>query len=79
MFKDPITDDGTKKSAKGWISVFRNEDGEYYMVDQQKDYQASCLEPVFLNGRLLRMQSISEIRELVQNDLMKELNNEKPS
>lgn len=34
IFKDPKTDSGMKKSAKGLIAVYKNEDGQYYMKDQ---------------------------------------------
>ena len=33
IFKDPITDDGTKKSAKGLLYVGRKYDGTLKMVD----------------------------------------------
>lgn len=33
IFKDPATDNGTKKSARGFIQVVKSEAGEYEMVD----------------------------------------------
>ena len=33
IFKDPITDDGTKKSAKGLLKIML-ENGEYQLHDQ---------------------------------------------
>ena len=34
VYKDPKTDDGTKKSAKGLLNVFRNSEGKLEMHDQ---------------------------------------------
>jgi nicotinamide phosphoribosyltransferase len=34
IFKNPITDDGTKKSAKGLLYVHKNDLGEYVLIDQ---------------------------------------------
>jgi len=34
IFKNPITDDGTKKSATGLLRVEKNADGEYYLIDR---------------------------------------------
>lgn len=34
IYKDPKTDNGTKKSARGWLAVFKDEDGEYILEDQ---------------------------------------------
>lgn len=46
IFKDPITDGGTKKSAKGKLKVIK-EDGEYILVDQATDTDECCLMTVF--------------------------------
>lgn len=67
IFKDPITDDGTKKSAKGLITVMRNSKGEIVSADQSSrklfDSENNLLEVVFRDGKLLKMQKLSEIRE----------------
>jgi nicotinamide phosphoribosyltransferase len=34
IFKDPKTDDGTKKSAKGLVAVFKDAQGQFYLKDQ---------------------------------------------
>lgn len=64
IFKDPLTDDGTKKSAKGLLKV--TWDGRtYHLLDQQASLKSDgedCLVPVFLNGKLLREQTIRGIR-----------------
>lgn len=66
LFKDPITDSGEKKSAKGLLAVHEI-DGEYVMVDQQTDIDCeSELQTVYLNGNLLVNQSLQQIREEIK-------------
>lgn len=68
IMKDPKTDDGTKKSAKGLMRV-ELENGEYVLYDQQTKEQEQMgeLRTVFLDGKLYNPQSIGEIRERVAN------------
>lgn len=63
IFKDPVTDDGTKKSAKGLIKVVQ-QSGEYVVIDQisQEEEQLGRLELVFENGKLMNPCTLSEIR-----------------
>lgn len=65
IFKDPITDDGVKKSAKGLLAVFKDEQGKFYLKDQctWEEEKTGELIPVFENGKLLVDYSLSEIRE----------------
>lgn len=70
LFKDPKTDDGTKRSQKGRVVVLKNPiDGKLDYIDGlNKDdtdfYRAAdLLQPVFENGNLLINQSLTEIRE----------------
>lgn len=69
IFKDPITDDGTKKSAKGLLQVFKDTNGQYQLKDQctwQEEAQGELRE-VFRDGKLLIDQSLSEIRARLKN------------
>lgn len=63
IFKDPITDDGTKKSAKGLLKVIA-ENGTYKLIDQATwaDENEGELKEIFRDGKLLIDQSLSEIR-----------------
>ena len=65
IFKDPKTDDGTKKSARGLLSVHEGEDGELVLHDQCTDFEEWGGELViaFINGLLVRETTLSEIRE----------------
>lgn len=70
IFKDPATDAGTKKSAKGLLAVYKNEgDGAYYLKDQvtAKEAENCELELVYEDGKLLREQTLSEIRGIVNS------------
>lgn len=69
IYKDPITDDGTKKSAKGLLAVYKNEVGEYYLQDQVswKEEQNSELKTVFLDGKLIIKTTLTEIKERLKN------------
>ena len=64
IFKDPKTDDGVKKSAKGLLRV-EFEDGKYVLYDQQTPEQEKQgeLETAFIDGKLIKDDSISEIRK----------------
>lgn len=59
LYKDPKTDDGTKRSAKGRIVVLRNTEGELYMLDnllheEWQQYQnLNQLRPVWENGKFI--------------------------
>lgn len=63
IWKDPITDNGTKKSAKGLLYVGKKEN-KYYLeeqVDSNKE-QGGWLMTVFNNGKLIKDYTLQEIR-----------------
>ncbi|WP_288401145.1 nicotinate phosphoribosyltransferase [uncultured Acinetobacter sp.] len=64
LFKDPATDSGVKKSAKGLLRVEQTENG-FELFDQQSFEQEKmgALQTVFENGQLLRECSLDQIRE----------------
>ena len=63
IFKNPVTDDGTKQSATGLLCV-KKENGEYVLVDKVswEQEQESELKTVFKDGKLVKEFSLSEIR-----------------
>lgn len=69
IFKDPATDKGTKKSAKGLLRVER-ENGEYVLYDQQTEAQEASgeLQTVFRNGKLENFQTLAEIRQRLASE-----------
>ncbi len=64
IFKDPVTDDGMKKSAKGLIKVYLGDDGNYHYKDcvTPEEEAKSELNVVFRNGRIYNETSLGEIR-----------------
>jgi nicotinamide phosphoribosyltransferase len=64
IFKDPITDNGTKKSAKGLLSVIETKKG-LELVQQVTPEQEEMgeLETIFLNGKSLRTETLEGIRK----------------
>lgn len=70
IFKQPKTDDGTKNSLKGLIAVYE-ENGTYVAKDcvSEAEEMTGALEPVFVNGNLVRDYSLQEIRERINTTL----------
>lgn len=67
IFKDPVTDDGTKKSAKGLMQL-RKENGRYYLLDEvsREEEKEGELKEVFRDGRLLVELSLADIRRNIR-------------
>lgn len=70
IFKDPITDDGTKKSAKGLMKI-ELIDGKYHLTDNVswEEEKQGELKEVFRDGKLLVDQTLSEIRTRVKSNV----------
>ena len=74
IYKDPKTDDGLKKSAKGLLSVVLDDSTGKDVLklhDQctHDEEQKGLLEPVFCDGKLLKEESFDTIRQrLYQNN-----------
>jgi nicotinamide phosphoribosyltransferase len=65
IFKNPKTDDGTKRSAKGLIRLDYNDEGEIVMTDEvsKEEEKEGLLQTVYKNGELLMNQTLQEIRD----------------
>ena len=63
LFKDPITDSGMKKSAKGLLRV-EQEGDNFVLYDQQtkEQEQQGALQTVFKDGKITLETSLTEIR-----------------
>jgi nicotinamide phosphoribosyltransferase len=69
IYKDPKTDDGTKKSAKGGVRVYE-ENGEIKYQDQLSLAETevnTLLRDVFIDGKLLVDENFSDIRARLKN------------
>lgn len=64
IFKDPKTDSGEKKSAKGLLAVYRNEEGELYLKEEATwEEVMNCeFDCVFSDGTHFNPQTLTSIR-----------------
>ena len=64
IFKNPVTDDGTKRSATGLLQVIK-ENERYVLRDRVSwnEESQSELKTVFKDGKLLREYTLNEIRQ----------------
>jgi len=68
---DPKTDDGLKKSQKGRVTVFDDGDKIRYIdgLNIADENDENMLETVFENGKMIRDETLSEIRERLLSKL----------
>lgn len=71
IFKDPKTDSGTKKSARGLLRVEMNFERGFILKDQQNviGEAGGELREVFYNGKLLNETTLKEIRGRLDTEL----------
>ena len=72
LFKDPITDDGTKRSARGFLRV--DHDGEKYVLRDQvteEESNGGCLEVRFKDGEMFGEVTFEEVRSRIKKNLDK--------
>jgi len=73
IFKDPITDSGIKKSAKGLTVVYKNETGDYYLKDQATIEEVLSenneLKVRFKNGMFYNQTTLTQIRERLNGNV----------
>jgi nicotinamide phosphoribosyltransferase len=64
IFKDPITDDGTKKSATGLLMVTRPNDGDYQLFDKVNwnNEANGLLQTIYKDGKFQNTTTLDEIR-----------------
>lgn len=72
IFKDPITDNGVKKSAKGLLRIEMVND-KFVLFDRQDNDDGGELNHVY-HDHLLRPTSIKNIRNRVDSHINKEIN-----
>ena len=67
IFKDPITDDGTKKSATGLLKVVM-EEGRYKLLDKQswEEEGKGRLTTIYNNGEFLNQTTLTDIRNTIK-------------
>lgn len=69
IYKDPITDDGTKKSLKGFTFVYLDENGEIEVeqeVSEEKyNSEENLLKTIYKDGEFFNQTTLTEIRERI--------------
>lgn len=64
LFKNPVTDDGTKRSATGKLAVLTDEHGQYILREKASETELanSVLRPVWSDGRFIRRYTFDEVK-----------------
>ena len=64
IFKDPITDDGTKKSATGLLAVYDNYEGGLTLIDKTswETENEGKLKTIYKDGEFFNQTTLTEIR-----------------
>jgi len=72
IFKNPKTDDGTKKSAKGMIKLSGTNTAVQKMEDMvTKDQESTgLLQTVYLNGEITKENTLADIRSLLKKQIL---------
>jgi len=70
IFKNPVTDDGIKKSAKGLLCVEKNKEG-YVLLQQCTTQQEAqgALQTIFKNGESYNSITLTQIRKNINHHL----------
>ena len=65
IFKNPITDNGVKKSAKGLLKVIKDNENEYKLIDGCKkfSYEDDELITIYKDGLFYNVTNLNKIRE----------------
>lgn len=72
IFKDPKTDDGTKRSARGLLAVHRDSETQRLTLKDQCSWEEEAqgeLKTVFRDGQLVVDWKLADIRERVKSQL----------
>lgn len=71
IFKDPVTDDGLKKSAKGLIAVVKDKEGNLKLMEdivwRGVKSEKNMLKLLYEDGTFFNTKTFSEIRETLKN------------
>ena len=63
IYKDPKTDGGTKKSAKGLLRVVKDENGEYELLQNQEKAGYDETVVYYLEGTMPIIESFSKVKQ----------------
>lgn len=74
IYKDPITDDGTKKSLRGFCQVYKEEFSHAYEYGvktgcTEEEENQGLLQVIYENGKFYNQTTLDEIRKITNNYL----------
>lgn len=69
IFKDPITDDGTKKSAKGLLRVIKSDSGYELKDGVSMEDEGGVMKVLYENGILYNTSNLKEIRYRIKENI----------
>lgn len=71
MMKDPVTDNGTKKSATGRLAVDRDRQGKLILIEKASPEQEenSLLQTVWEDGEFVTRQSFADVRSVLKSQI----------
>jgi nicotinamide phosphoribosyltransferase len=71
IYKDPITDDGTKKSLKGFCAVFLDENNEAFVQTECSEEleDSGELKTIYEDGKFYNQTTLEEIRERINKTI----------
>ena len=70
IYKDPVTDDGTKRSLKGKLAVLQDEHSGLLRVQQECnsiEEEQGLLQVIYEDGKFYNQTSLTEIRNRLNN------------
>lgn len=73
VFKQPKTDTGFKRSQRGMVVVYRDENGDLRAMDHlnkkefMENLDKNIMRPIFENGKMVYVDNIREIRSRLNN------------
>ena len=65
IYKDPATDDGTKKSLKGLCMVYEDSDGDIKVKSEctEEEESTGLLRSIYKDGEFLNQVNFDQVRE----------------
>ena len=71
IYKDPVTDDGTKKSLKGMCGVIDDGLGNLYVKEEctPEEENQGLLQVIYENGKFYNQITLNDVRYTIQNGL----------
>lgn len=64
IYKDPKTDDGSKKSARGWLKVDYDNNGKITLITNvtREEAEDGLLQVVFENSKLYNLSTFNKVK-----------------